>query len=271
MFSTIIGHFVGGSNAITKHFLPSLYAAPIEFQRGVFDGLIEGDGHWSHDEQRETLNVASLDLASFAFRFVRHIGWEATIRRGENDHAGFWRVRFDPAQKLTPTRVISIEDAGDLDLVDIAIDDPNQLYVLNDGVVTHNCRIGMGYHYRARYEFILFFEKGKRKLNDLGVADIISQPRIFKGYPTEKPPEVSEVLIKQSTEEGALIVDPFMGSGSVGVAAGRLGRSFRGCDISPSALEWTETRLRELGMVRAADDAVMSTGQLGLSLGARTR
>ena len=33
--------------------------------------------------------------------------------------------------------------------------------------------IGMGYHYRARYEFILFFEKGKRRLNDLGVADII--------------------------------------------------------------------------------------------------
>ena len=27
-------------------------------------------------------------------------------------------------------------------------------------------RIGMGYHYRARYEFVLFFEKGKRKLND---------------------------------------------------------------------------------------------------------
>ena len=31
-------------------------------------------------------------------------------------------------------------------------------------------KIGMGYHYRARYECILFFEKGKRKLVDLGVA-----------------------------------------------------------------------------------------------------
>ena len=34
-------------------------------------------------------------------------------------------------------------------------------------------RIGMGYHYRAMYECILFFEKGKRKLNDLGISDII--------------------------------------------------------------------------------------------------
>src|SRR5688572_32127677 len=40
--------------------------------------------------------------------------------------------------------------------------------------------IGMGYHYRARYEFILFFEKGKRKLNDLGIADVISVPRIHR-------------------------------------------------------------------------------------------
>ena len=33
-------------------------------------------------------------------------------------------------------------------------------------------KIGMGYHYRARYEFVLFFEKGKRKINNLGIPDI---------------------------------------------------------------------------------------------------
>ena len=62
--------------------------------------------------------------------------------------------------------------------------------------------IGMGYHYRARYEFVLFFEKGKRRLNNLGVADIISVPRVHRGYPAEKPPEVSEILIEQSTAAG---------------------------------------------------------------------
>ena len=62
--------------------------------------------------------------------------------------------------------------------------------------------IGMGYHYRARYEFILFFEKGKRRLNDLGVADVIAVPRIHRGYPAEKPPAVAEVLIKQSSAAG---------------------------------------------------------------------
>lgn len=80
-------------------------------------------------------------------------------------------------------------------------------------------KIGMGSHYRARYEFIVFFEKGKRKLNDLGIPDIIEVPRIHRGYPTEKPPEVSQVLIGQSTAPGELVIDPFAGSGSVGVAA----------------------------------------------------
>lgn len=103
--------------------------------------------------------------------------------------------------------------------------------------------IGMGYHYRARYEFILFFEKGKRKLNDLGISDVISVKRIANGYPTEKPADVSRVLVEQSTKSGEVVIDPFMGSGSVGVAALSLGRRFLGTDIAPAARELTRQRL----------------------------
>ncbi|MDO8795873.1 MAG: site-specific DNA-methyltransferase [Vicinamibacterales bacterium] len=110
--------------------------------------------------------------------------------------------------------------------------------------------IGMGYHYRARYELILFFEKGKRKLNDLGIADIISVPRIRGGYPAEKPPEVAEVLIGQSSYKGDVVADPFMGSGSVGVAAARLERRFLGNDLNPEAVVIAAQRLREFGVGR---------------------
>ncbi len=103
--------------------------------------------------------------------------------------------------------------------------------------------IGMGYHYRARYEFILFFEKGKRKLNDLGVPDVLAYPRILRGYPSEKPAELSRVLIRQSTEPGALIVDPFAGSGSVGVAAVSSGRRFLGGDLCKEAAEVARERV----------------------------
>ncbi len=108
-------------------------------------------------------------------------------------------------------------------------------------------KIGMGYHYRARYEFVLFFEKGKRKLKNLGIPDVIQEPRVFRGYPTEKPVGVASILISQSSEEGDLIIDPFCGSGSTGVAALALGRNFWGNDISPEALNLASKRLLEAG------------------------
>jgi len=108
--------------------------------------------------------------------------------------------------------------------------------------------IGLGYHYRSRYEFILFFEKGKRRLKDLGQADILTHRRILGGYPSEKPAALSEVLISQSTDEGDVVVDPFMGSASTGVAAARLGRSFWGCDISDKALAVARERLAATGV-----------------------
>lgn len=108
-------------------------------------------------------------------------------------------------------------------------------------------KIGMGYHYRARYEFILFFEKGKRKLHNLGVPDVIEVPRIHHGYPTEKPVAVSDVLISQSSDPGNVVVDPFMGSGSVGCAAVGQGRSFWGNDLGEEAVSLTRGRLLQLG------------------------
>jgi site-specific DNA-methyltransferase (adenine-specific) len=113
--------------------------------------------------------------------------------------------------------------------------------------------IGMGYHYRARYEFILFFEKGKRRLKDLGVADVLAVPRIHRGYPAEKPAALSEILINQSSEPGEVVADPFMGSGSVGVAAVRGGRRFLGTDVNPEAVRLTADRLREFGAGREPD------------------
>lgn len=81
-------------------------------------------------------------------------------------------------------------------------------------IIWDKCAIGMGYHYRAKYEFILFFEKGKRKLKNLSIPDILSEKRIIRGYPTEKPTTLIEVLIEQSSCEYEVVADPFFGSGA---------------------------------------------------------
>ncbi|MCF6458869.1 site-specific DNA-methyltransferase [Pseudoalteromonas sp. MMG024] len=104
--------------------------------------------------------------------------------------------------------------------------------------------IGMGYHYRARYEFVLFFEKGKKKLKDFSVPDILECKRVYRGYPTEKPVPLLETLIAQSTNPGELVIDPFFGSGSTLIAANNLNRKSMGCDISGSAHEHFLNRIK---------------------------
>lgn len=111
-------------------------------------------------------------------------------------------------------------------------------------IVWDKCAIGMGYHYRARYEFILFFEKGKRKLNDLGMPDVLQEKRVWRGYPTEKPVPLIEKLITQSSSVDDLVIDPFFGSGATLVAAANLGRRSEGADIAPSAHEFVNNRIK---------------------------
>jgi site-specific DNA-methyltransferase (adenine-specific) len=112
--------------------------------------------------------------------------------------------------------------------------------------------IGMGYHYRARYEFVLFFEKGKRRLADLGIADVLEVPRVRGGYPAEKPAALSQIFIGQSSVQGDLVVDPFMGSGSSGVAALTLGRRYAGNDVSDDSQKLARERLLGAGGVEGS-------------------
>lgn len=127
-------------------------------------------------------------------------------------------------------------------------------------------KIGMGYHYRSRYELILFFEKGKRRLADLGVADVFREPRIHKGYPTEKPVAVNRILVSQSSLPGDVVVDPFMGTASAGRAALGLGRSFWGSDISDKAMAIARERLAAVeapSEVRFVDQPILGSARPG--------
>lgn len=52
-------------------------------------------------------------------------------------------------------------------------------------------------------------------------------------HPTQKPLGVIAPLIRYSVPVGGIVIDPFMGSGSVGIAAELLGRQFAGCELNP--------------------------------------
>ena len=116
-------------------------------------------------------------------------------------------------------------------------------------------RGGTGYHYRASCERILFFEKGKRVLNDLGIPDVLMAPRPGVPGPAVKPGAIVRTLISQSTQPGELVVDPFCGSGVAGVEARGLQRRFLLGDIDLAYLDPSLAELAPAGatVARAAE------------------
>ena len=65
------------------------------------------------------------------------------------------------------------------------------------------------------------------------------------GYPTQKPLALLDRIIKASSNEGDMVLDPFWGCATACVAAERLDRHWVGIDISPSAEDITKLRLTE--------------------------
>jgi DNA modification methylase len=79
------------------------------------------------------------------------------------------------------------------------------------------------------------------------------------GYPTQKPLALLERVLEATTDAGALVVDPFVGSGTTAVAAQRLGRRFACGDSSPQAILLTCGRLEREARTQAAPDVVLSS------------
>jgi len=77
---------------------------------------------------------------------------------------------------------------------------------------------------------------------------------------------VAEILIRQSSAPGELVIDPFVGSGFTGVAAARLGRRFLGNDVCAEAVAAAERRLLAAGSRR--DRALLAA--VGRSVAATT-
>jgi site-specific DNA-methyltransferase (adenine-specific) len=65
------------------------------------------------------------------------------------------------------------------------------------------------------------------------------------GYPTQKPVRLLERIVAASSRPGHLVLDPFAGSGTTGVAAARLGRRWLLVDRNPAAVEIARRRLAD--------------------------
>ena len=77
------------------------------------------------------------------------------------------------------------------------------------------------------------------------IPPVNPQARERIGYPTQKPLSLLERIIKASSNEGDVVLDPFCGCATACVAAEKLGRQWVGIDISPKAVELVNMRLQQ--------------------------
>ncbi|MFO0677402.1 MAG: site-specific DNA-methyltransferase [Polyangiaceae bacterium] len=68
------------------------------------------------------------------------------------------------------------------------------------------------------------------------------------GYPTQKPEKLLDRIVRASSREGALVLDPYCGSGTTLVAAAKAGRHAFGCDVGDLAIRTTSSRLAGAGI-----------------------
>lgn len=114
--------------------------------------------------------------------------------------------------------------------------------------------VGLGWKYRPAYENIVILSKtatdyswydtSKKMAN---VIEGINQdiPSNKWQHPTQKPVELMELLIKNHTKEGDIVLDPFAGSGTTLEAAKKLGRKYIGIELEEKYIEMCGRRLAQ--------------------------
>ncbi len=92
---------------------------------------------------------------------------------------------------------------------------------------------------------ILVYGKSKWPVDSLKLHAI--QYAYPHGYPhpSPKPEKLVRWMIENTTPEGGTVLDPFMGSGTTGVACIQLGRKFIGIEIDPTYYAIAEKRIRD--------------------------
>ena len=101
--------------------------------------------------------------------------------------------------------------------------------------------------YMKNCEFTLFFKKGDAKTINNPSSKMIHKfdnPR-NKIHPTEKPVDLMEFYILNSSKVNGLVLDPFMGSGSTGVACVNTQRAFIGIELDDNYFEIARERISQ--------------------------
>ena len=95
------------------------------------------------------------------------------------------------------------------------------------------------------YQLMKKINQGKQMRNVWEMGSTQKEEKKFGKHPTQKPLELLKRIVLASTKEGDLVLDPFCGSSTTGVAAAILNRKYVGIDLEEEYLNLSKRRLHE--------------------------
>jgi site-specific DNA-methyltransferase (adenine-specific) len=110
--------------------------------------------------------------------------------------------------------------------------------------VKNNWSMGDLLHEHGRQtEVALFYSGAEHQWPNERPSDVVMAPRTANSYhPTEKSVELMQKVVKWTS---GIVIDPFMGSGTTGVACVKMNRSFIGIELDPDYFEIACQRIRD--------------------------
>lgn len=109
-------------------------------------------------------------------------------------------------------------------------------------------QFGMGGNWRPQTEFIILATKGRFVTKSNNLSNIIKFSRTHHSkaeHPTQKPVDLLRHLLEEPDYNPANVLDPFMGSGSTGVACAELGLNFTGIELDFGYFRTAKRRVKE--------------------------
>jgi len=105
---------------------------------------------------------------------------------------------------------------------------------------------GCGTGFRPQHEMVIHLTKRSPEFYDMSVGNVLTTKRPKdREHPTEKPEELMGMLARVVSPVGGVVLDPFMGSGTTGVACAKLGRKFIGVEVHRPYFEIAVRRITD--------------------------
>lgn len=137
-----------------------------------------------------------------------------------------------------------------LNLKDMLIESEKVGFKLHNLLVWEKNNCTPSQYYMKNCEYVLFLRKGKAKwINNIGKSKTVHKFNNIIGeklHPTEKPVDLLEFYIENSSNEGDIVLDPFMGSGSTAEACIKTKRKYIGFELDENHYNVAIERLENL-------------------------